>query len=402
VLEYLVNTGILGLAAYLGIFVAAFYTIFRISGVNFAKPIFAALLIAYFVQNLFLFDTIGTYLMFFLALGFLSSQSRTDRDLTRTAAGISQGPNKSAFSITIVFLLLLSFIPVYYNYQILKASQYQYHGVNYFLNQQLEKSLYFFNQALKTPTPYLDDIRRDFANAVEQAYEQGIQYPNLSELQNQLVEELNLVIKRHPQDYLHYITLANFKQTFYAFNPNYIQDSETLSRQALILSPKRQQTYYVIARSRLLAGDVEGAYNIFREAVELNPEAGDPHFFFGLMAYALGDVQTARTEIAKAEALSRFPKDVKEAVALANFLGDYERNYKKAIDWYNWAYSASSDDFTRANILLKLGVAYYFDANKEKARESFNKLKESKLKIDFKMLPIYPELRPILEELEIE
>jgi tetratricopeptide (TPR) repeat protein len=297
--------------------------------------------------------------------------------------------------------LLLSFIPVYYNYQILKASKYQYYGVNYFLNQQLEKSLYFFNQALKTPTPYLDDIRRDFANTVEQAYEQGIQYPNIAELQKQLVEELNLVIKHHPQDYLHYITLANFKQTFYAFNPNYIQDSEALGRQALILSPKRQQTYYVIARSRLLAGDVEGAYNIFREAVELNPEAGDPHFFFGLMAYALGDVQTARTEIAKAEALGRFPKDVKEAIALANFLGDYERNYKKAIDWYNWAYSASSDDFTRANILLKLGVAYYFDANKEKARESFNKLKESKLKIDFKMLPIYPELRPILEELGI-
>jgi O-antigen ligase len=79
--DLLSSTGIIGFTAYLLIFIAAIYQIFK-RNLNWAgynnnnKVIFSfvilAFLTAYFVQNIFFFDTICPYLVFFTVLGFIS------------------------------------------------------------------------------------------------------------------------------------------------------------------------------------------------------------------------------------------------------------------------------------------------------------------------------------------
>ena len=396
-LEYLTTTGIFGLLAYLGIFAAAFYTLFK-KNISPVKPFILASLVAYFSQNFFIFDTIGTYLMFFLVLAFIDSNfkevqpPRIDNNIRRLNLQI----------LTIVFLSL-SLIPIYYNYQIFNASRHEYWGINYFLNRLPEGSLVSFNRAVAAPTPYRDDIRKNFTDVVKQAHEQNIQYPNLSELQGKLVEYLKLVIKRHPKDFFNYISLAEFENVFYEYNPDYLKEADELSQKALELSPERQQTYYVLAKTKLLEGDIPAAYKIFEKVVNLNPQAGDPHFYFGLMAYGVGDPEKGASEIAEAERLGRVPQKIEESIVLGNFVGDYERDYKKAIKLYNSALSAVEynlvDKINRPNILLKLAVAYYFDGDYENSRQTFLELKES---VDLKQLPIYPELQPVLQELGID
>ncbi len=73
--DYLVQTGILGLLAYLGIFAAVFTTVFKAKGGQGSereKALILALLVAYLAQGAFLFEVLPIYLNLFLFSAFLN------------------------------------------------------------------------------------------------------------------------------------------------------------------------------------------------------------------------------------------------------------------------------------------------------------------------------------------
>lgn len=401
VLEYLTTTGILGLTSYLSIFIICFYLICKYGGLD--GIIFGSMIVAYFVQNLFIFDTVGTYLMFFLTLAFINGWSDLSpiKYHNQNNSADKQNSNQKFIASG---MLLISLMPIYYNYQIFKGANYEYWGINYFLNQLRESSLVSFSKGIEVKTPYIDDIRKNFSNTVKQAYLQDMEYPKLDELQSTLVKTLKTVIERHPKDFLNYLTLAEFYNTFYVYDPSYIEKANKLENKALELSPERQQIYYVIAKTKLLEKDIKGAYDAFGKTVSLSPNSGDPHFFFGLMAYGLGDFKKGSEEIDIAKKLGRIPQKVEELVNLGNFSGDLENNYKKAIEYYKTALVIINGERTgntlaqRQEVLLKLAVAYYFDYDYEQSRQVFLALKKI---VDLKSLPIYPNLEPVLQELKI-
>ncbi len=75
VFDTLVTTGILGLLSYLAIFIVALYILlnWKSEFSRLGAIILFSLLLAHFVQNLFIFETITSYLMFFLVLGFINN-----------------------------------------------------------------------------------------------------------------------------------------------------------------------------------------------------------------------------------------------------------------------------------------------------------------------------------------
>ncbi|MFA6273135.1 MAG: O-antigen ligase family protein [Candidatus Paceibacterota bacterium] len=73
IFDWLIAAGILGLLSYLSIFVALLFYLWRGKSEEFSfseKAIFTGLLAAYFFQNIFVFDNIGSYIMFFSILAF--------------------------------------------------------------------------------------------------------------------------------------------------------------------------------------------------------------------------------------------------------------------------------------------------------------------------------------------
>jgi len=399
-LEYLVTTGLVGFLAYLSLWVALLVTLWKLrqQALFFEVPIFAAMLIAYFVQNLFVFDTIGTYLMFGLVLAFVGGRMMPSDDIPASSEERLFG--LSLRRVSFIFLAL-SLLPLYWNVAIVNANRLEYQGVNFLLNQLPESSLVAFSAALEQPTPYRDDIRKNFASTVSQAYQQGIEYPRLEQLHRRLVGELKAVIRNHPQDFFNYLSLAQFQNVFRAFDPSYAEEAEQMARRALELSPRRQQVYYVLASANIAKGDVKSAYKIFEDVVALNPDAGDPHFLYGLTAYGAGDVDIGKREIARAADLGRFPRSAGEAMALGNFAADLEEDYERAIAYYNQAMRfteilvGETQERTRMQIILKLGVASYYAGHKEAALDYFTRLHQL---IDIASLPIYPQLKPILDE----
>lgn len=402
-IEYAVSGGVFGILAYLGVLAAIVYEIFR-SKMNFlAKSIWLAMFGGYLVQNLVLFDTIGTYLMAFFLMAYLNYEYLEDRGGGASSV-INQRPEAAAASSTTWFLapLILAVIPIYFlNVQMFLGVQREYGGPNFYLLRDLTSSLGSLRAAIQTPTPYQDYARLTLASIVKEAYVDGIIYPDLANLQKQIMDEVKTVIKDHPQNYFYYTLLADLENSFYKFDPNYLHDAETLEQKALDLSPERQQVYYVMAKTKLLEGDSESAMGDFQTAIDLNPDAGDPHFYFGILAYESGDSQKGAAEIQKAKELGRIPKDAGEAIALGDLVGDVGHDYAAAVDYYKqavgWAsWAVVNGDKLRISAELKLAAAYYLNGEMEQARTTFEDLKAQG--VDLGSLP---SLKPVLEELGV-
>ena len=100
IFDTLVTTGIIGLISYLAILGAALWVLwkkYRAGILEFAAAgVFTGMLAAYFLQNLTVFDTVDSYLMFFLSLGFVASlqyQEKTGlaEEVRSIASKVSKG-----------------------------------------------------------------------------------------------------------------------------------------------------------------------------------------------------------------------------------------------------------------------------------------------------------------------
>ncbi len=91
-MDWLIAAGIVGLLAYLSLYVGSFYIMWhkRFKKDNYdnreftEKALLSGLLIAYFVHNIFVFDNIISYILFFIVLAYISvrfSKEKTPKDL---------------------------------------------------------------------------------------------------------------------------------------------------------------------------------------------------------------------------------------------------------------------------------------------------------------------------------
>ncbi len=105
--EYLSNNGLLGLVSYLSLLFILFYVLFKfkkdieteVDEYKIFRLVFIAILFGYFIQNLFVFDTVTTYLMFCFILGLAIL-------FDREVFSIKINESKKKFFVT--FLLIFS------------------------------------------------------------------------------------------------------------------------------------------------------------------------------------------------------------------------------------------------------------------------------------------------------
>ena len=409
-LEYLVAGGVLGLLAYLILFVFLFYELIKSKEDFYFKAIFASLILAYLVQNAVIFDTIGTYLMFFLVSAFISTRYIESYGHQQDYAPFIDENSTSStsdqkFSPGVMGLcFLIAFVPIYFlNIRTVVATHYEYGGPNYFLNHDIPSSLESFQKSLDTPSPYWDYVVMNMVDVVRQAYGQNIAYPNLKTLVAQIDSDMQTVISHHPNHYLYYIVLADFKNTFYQLNSKYLDEAEELANKALEISPNRQQIYYTLAKTNILRQKYDVAKAMFQKSVDLNLQAGDPHFYLGLLEYQTGDSKAGDKEIAFAKKLGRGPRNVSEAVALGTILGDLEHKYSDSITYLKQALEMSKKEssyISSADIELKLALAYYFNDQLDEAKATFQDMNSQG--IDFTTSPAYNDLKAIFNSLGLD
>jgi len=245
----LATQGFVGLAAYLGIFGAVGFMLWR----RWKEKIFdihlvavgGGLLVAYFVQNLFLFDTPTSYHFFFLFLAFLNGQyigtSKNDDSLRSAKRNILlQG---IAVSLALLGLFILSIM-----YQLSDELLVSARGK---LKENPQEALILYEKAKHIPSPYFRSASTSFLVGIVRSLPQIHEKDEMAarELFSFAQEEIETLRKLHPLEvWLNGLHIRLLQKATTVFpEEDFRKDIKEILQDGLAKSPGRQEFQYELA-----------------------------------------------------------------------------------------------------------------------------------------------------------
>lgn len=379
-IQFLAETGSIGFLAYILLLAYAFYAARKNKWI-------VVLLVAYVTQNFFSFDSVSSYVIFFLVLAWIDSL------LEKKEYVLAQNGNASAQMIVVCSLAVIACAGIYFfNYRLYAASHLEWTSINYFVQGKMPEGVEYMDKALAAKTPYHVYIGKDLYPNIALLYGQNLPLPDAVNLVDRAVEGMKKVTEAEPLNYGFWIGFADMMQPIVGLNKGYLDVGLAALLRADALSPRRQATEYVRAKLLNLKGDKAGALHAMERAVALDPEVGDAHFYYALLLLESGDGVAGLREIKRAAELGREPRNASEASVAAGQLGDLGA-YKESERFFQKALLFKPDDL---ELTMKLGLVYYFDGSRDAARRLIGEVME---KQDLKQSPQYQSLLPILRDL---
>lgn len=297
VFDTLVATGILGLLSYLFLFFAIFILLWK----NFAKGnfnfwpfgIFVSLFIAYFIQNLTVFDMVSSFLMLFLSFAFIASfEKKEDEEKEKRA------PN-FRFVFLAIILFFVSFVyfiffPFLSNTALVSAIKKE---------PSSKERIALYKKATLLSSLGKFQIKQNFAQEIQSSISslfsrqkdssQFIPLGAKEELEIS-IKDLQDNIRQCSQDYRSYLMLGQLLTYFSIFDKTKIIEAEKVLRKAIELSPKNQKGYWALAQNLFYQEKTEEALSLVQRTIDLEPNLPDSYFVFLKMAANAG-----RTELIK-------------------------------------------------------------------------------------------------------
>jgi O-antigen ligase len=295
------TTGLVGLLTYLSIFVAALYYLwqkFRSNGAyigagdtqssdNLEILVVFSLLLAYFIQNLAVFDSYVTYIGLMILLGFiiwLTNKESEDGEEAVAVAPEAWRVNKNwEWWILVVLLVICYFFTNYFNVRPWHMFQGVITGYSEIANQQFKEGVLSFEEAL-TDTPLDHDGRVTLVNLIAS---NSAMFNSVTKDQAQTILEYAISLAQknvsmNPQDSLMQMQLAEILDTAARYNYQDLSKFNNYSSQALEAidrsieaSPGRPPVYLVKAQMQLFRGEKDEAFKTVQQAIDLNPNYPD-------------------------------------------------------------------------------------------------------------------------------
>lgn len=302
--DWLTASGVLGLVAYLSIFVLVLYSVWRktkLSGVE--KSLITGLLAGYFFHNLFVFDNITSYIMFFIVLAYVNSSiyfdhkaeveqkkhsEKVDEDQTMQYAGI--------------VLTIVVFIAVFYQYDykpmsanlaLMRAlTQTQLVSANSTSkNVYTQANVDAFKEAISYNTVGLYEVREQLMDAAQKALSGDSDNKVKNDLLDLAKTEINKQLSETPNDVRYYVLGGNFFQNI----GDYKNSLDLLSR-AEKLSPNKQTILFALGSDYFSMNNYTEALATFKKAYELDKSFGEAKTLYALVAY-YGDNQKITNDL---------------------------------------------------------------------------------------------------------
>ncbi len=302
-LDYFVQYGIFGLALYLALLIAFGASAIRLFRTGDERGFYLTLLVvAYAVQNFFVFDTAVT--LWLLVALFAVLLAREDE--SKQGSTLFQGRTLDSSVCALIGILLL--IPLWWVVaKPLAADYYLAQGYLYQITD-VHKSISYFKKGLALGT-YADleygYTAYDMYTANQAKYLTGASRVAAYEYARDV---LVANFKRYPYDTRTAIYLGHVYDT--APPGITVNDNDELSvlARAVELSPKRAQPYYILANIFLKKGDATtGAERtaLYKNAIigleaysKTVPTLSEPHYIIANLYFVLGDRANAAREAA--------------------------------------------------------------------------------------------------------
>ncbi len=333
-LETGADAGILGIVAYLALFVVLFWqlqkTKHKSEDVNTKIVIngIEATLLGYLAANFFSFDSSTTYLILFLIVAYILHLTSTEpaEINPKKPSGIYIKPWIKSVVIFVLFCMLVIFL-------------WQYNFVPFQINAEINKANTLADQKLCDKAfSTLDNVlpQHSFLDSyfilqyVEAEKTCSAFYPgnNLAYTQKGIAL-LNEAIKIQPLFTRFWLFLGDLTTTL-ADNENNASAKNNLLQQAgdyfnkgLQLAPNHQELFTGEADLKIVAGDYKSAEDYSQKCIVLNPSLGDCYFYLGLAQIYLKDNIDAKKNIQTAGDKGYAINSEQNLIQIANAYGSF-------------------------------------------------------------------------------
>ena len=269
IFDNLISAGILGLLSYFLIFLAAFFLLSKYAKVGkkslFISYLFMALLLAYFFQNLFVFDALATYLPFFITLAFIGFMTLSDEDGKK----IVNKYNSVPFGVFIAFFVLIGSFIYFFNVKPLASS---YYGLRALATSPANpnKVLDYFDKSFSWGLQGKPEIRSRMVDVARKVAKVKNMPEDLKRKFFDKVEEEGMnAIKEEPKNFRYYSYLANM-----AFidrqNKDFVKKMDMMLTDAVKMAPNKQMLYLQRYQLKAILGQNEEALKNLKTFLDLS------------------------------------------------------------------------------------------------------------------------------------
>jgi tetratricopeptide (TPR) repeat protein len=220
--------------------------------------------LAYFVQNLTVFDMISSYLMLFLTLAFVASFEKKEK------VSKIKDLNFGVFS-----LIFISFLASFSFFVLLPAVS-SASVISSLKADSTQRKIELERFAINLSPLGRKQIRQFFAENFSSRIirTQKIEKEDLVEVEF-LTKELQKNIQENPLDFRSYYLIGNILTI--SSQPDNLEKGEEILRKAIELWPNNQKAYWVLAQNLLLQKRFDEAISLAQKAVDLEPKLKDSH-----------------------------------------------------------------------------------------------------------------------------
>jgi len=358
VLEVFATMGIFGLISYLSIGLSMLYLLFQIGKqqkeFRAEALIIFAFLGGYFVQNLFVFDTISSYVVLVVFIGYIISISipfnfareKFDKFRSKFHFHISsifrENLLKYWWVSIIIMILLVAPCAYFYNIKLLEHNHVFLLNLSYSNSNSLNKTLNDYRKVVEIS----DFDNREVAIKIGQyagqyALEHQMKVNELQSMYRFVINTMEESIKKNPKDARLLLSFGNSLNIYAEIIKQYdIQESLRILRktenaliEAVELGKARQQVFYSLANTYIISGNVKKGVEILEEAVKINENTPKAHWILSFAYAQAGEnqkaIQSCETAIEKGYRIS----SESEVIMIAKLYVD-EKDYKGLLSIY--------------------------------------------------------------------
>lgn len=277
-LDWLTSTGALGLVFYLGLFVASFYVIknlYRKGDIDSKSlGLFLGLLVAYFIHNIFVFDNFSSYILFFALLAYWHSEYVKNNNNEKGEQILPALKYITVGIVTIVVMFsLYSFNvkPVLASKSILDTLRTVTYSQEGNRVRDLELGMDTIKKGLAYNTFGTTEIREQLSQYAERiSADPATSNEEKKRFSSFALSEAKKQVEEFPYD----IRAKAFLITMHT-TANDPASAVLVAKDALSVSNKRQQFYFLLGEAYFKEGEEEQAIQAMKSAYELAPEYPD-------------------------------------------------------------------------------------------------------------------------------
>ncbi|PJC36887.1 hypothetical protein CO046_03360 [Candidatus Peregrinibacteria bacterium CG_4_9_14_0_2_um_filter_53_11] len=316
-LDIAVMQGAVGLGAYLLFLAALFYKARK-------RPVLVAVLVAYVIQYLFLFDTMMTFVVAFSLFAFLINETAR-RHPVEAFVSHFRGRRRLAPSLLmlvglpvlcVIFYLWL-FIPVRQQLAFQKITR---NLANYDLVRETLPAAYY-------PYNFYQYTVRYFAYEVF-----SYKYKRFGELYLPLLKDMAAGLEEarehNPHDPRLHTRLIQIYKDIARYDESYRTRIADGLRTGIEEAPNAQKLYYALILDLVGSRDVDGALTIGEEVLRLNPTTARSHLYYAIALMQKSDALRNEGEIDEADKYkSKVFDELEETDAIARTYRGTDRQY---------------------------------------------------------------------------